>query len=479
MCSEYTHYTIASNYFVSPRKLGNNITPIQRIKMPAKSSIHLEHNSEVKVGYFFHNSREKPTANSIFPTDSNYCNVSGQLATENFFDELSKREQLYTARTGKKLHKKTIKHISAIVNLNEHHTKEDLEKVISYLEETFDTKVIQYSIHRDEGFIDESSGANNVNYHAHLEMLGLDSQGNSIRRKFGRKELISLQNKVAELLKMERGINYTKEKKKRPKRLDTYEFKEYKKRESNNLKQELQDIKLENKALENYLNGLTEEINRLEDENFQLKMSKKDLEKEISKLRKEMIEHNKNLTNKEFTQQDYKALSELKKELNAKNVSEIYENLKVFEKNIKERINKQQTTLIKQNSETKGIVSKKSVIKTETALNIVNRTTKPDENETFKYFYASYNILKRGAENFATTSNENSLLERENKRLREENENLKEENKTLNKLLKQFKEKFENAEKKIKSLTKQLNKAKEFIKGLGLNKEINFWDRSI
>ncbi len=312
-----------------------------------KSSIHFEHNKEVKVGYFYHNSREKPTANSIFSTQDNYCNIDGKTAMENFFDELKKRELEYSKRTGKKLHKNTIRHISAIVNLDKHHTKEDVKKIIKYLENLLDTKIIQYSLHRDEGHLDEETKKPIVNYHAHLELVGLDSKGNSIRRKLDRKMLIKIQDDVSKILNMPRGINYTKERKKRPKRLDTYEYKEYAKRKVRELKPVLQENK------------------KLKQENEKLKLSKKDLEKQISELRKKMIEYNKMLENqnkeKEFTQEDYKYLSKIKKDLNATNLKEIYEILENYTKQINERIKKLEEENLKlkqENKEFKDLIIK-------------------------------------------------------------------------------------------------------------------------
>jgi len=190
-----------------------------------KSSIHFEHNKEVKIGYFYHNSREKQTANSIFSTKDNYCNISGKEATKLFLDELNKRIEAYVKNKKRKLHKNTIKHISAVVNIKSNTTKEDLEKLIKFLEEELGTKVIQWSIHKDEGHIDPITKEKKINYHAHLELIGLDENGNSVRRKLDKKKLIYIQDKVAEILQMERGINYTKERKKRPRRLDTYQYK--------------------------------------------------------------------------------------------------------------------------------------------------------------------------------------------------------------------------------------------------------------
>ena len=282
-----------------------------------KSSIHIEKGN---LGYCFHNTREKPTANSVFTDEKNEYDNDAIKAIEIYRTELKKREKAYTKRTCKKLNKNTITHLSAIVNLNETHSLDDVKKVAEYLEDTLGTKVFQIAIHRDEGYIDNETNKKKINEHAHLEMIGLDEQGNSIRRKLTRSYLINLQSKVAEILNMQRGINYTKERKKRPKRLDTYEYKEYAKRKTKELKPVLQENK------------------KLKEENKELKLTKKELKKEISELRKKMIKFNKQLEKKEFTQEDYKYLSALKKGLKANNLKEIYIKLKEFDKSVSDRM---------------------------------------------------------------------------------------------------------------------------------------------
>lgn len=217
--------------------------------MKRKSSIHIE---QGKLGYLFHNDRTKQTANSIFSPRKNEYSTSAKEAIEIYRQELQKRSEAYTKRTGKKLHKKTITHLSAIVNLDKQHNLEDVKEIAKHLEEELGTKVFQIAVHKDEGWVDEETGEKHINYHAHLEMLGLDEQGNSVRRKLDRKFLINLQDKVAEILNMQRGINYTAERKKRPKRLDTYEYKEHARRQAEKEKETLakvKDLKQENKRL--------------------------------------------------------------------------------------------------------------------------------------------------------------------------------------------------------------------------------------
>ena len=187
----------------------------------AISSIHIEAGHG---GYFAHNSREAHTVNSVFSDEPNFCSCTKEEAFETYRSELEKRAEAYTDRTGQKLQKNAITHLSAIVNFNKEHTPEDMQKVCDLLERRFDTKVIQLSMHRDEG-----KSIDDKNYHAHIEFMGLDSKGESVRRKLDRPTLKALQTDVATILKMERGHDYAKERLPRPKRLGTYEYKVHKK----------------------------------------------------------------------------------------------------------------------------------------------------------------------------------------------------------------------------------------------------------
>jgi hypothetical protein len=139
-----------------------------------KSSIHIE---KAKPGEFFHNDRTKPTANSIFSTENNYYNLDALKAIELYRKDIKEKTKIYTEKTGKKLHKNTITLLSAIVNLDKQHTKEDLEKICDYLSQTLGTKIYQYAVHRDEGWIDEETGEKHINYHAHILFSGLDHEG--------------------------------------------------------------------------------------------------------------------------------------------------------------------------------------------------------------------------------------------------------------------------------------------------------------
>ena len=301
----------------------------------ANSSIHIASGG---AGYFAHNSRESETVNSIFSDEKNYCSCSKNEAFKIYKEELKKRSEKYTERTKQKLQKNTITHLSAIVNFNKNHTPEDMKKLCDHLEKRLDTKIIQFSMHRDEGYV-SPAGEKIKNYHAHIEFLGLDSQGNSVRKKLDKKFLIELQSDTAKILNMERGINYTQEQIKRPKRLDTHEYKAHKQKESKQvlttqkdlkkeilkLRTELQErgagrndyaeleqlnkeFKKQIKAKELTTEGLQERIENLKNKNQTLESENEDKSTKINTLLKQnksLQEQNKTL-NEELTKSEPK-----------------------------------------------------------------------------------------------------------------------------------------------------------------------------
>jgi chromosome segregation ATPase len=212
----------------------------------AKSSIHIEPGHG---GYFSHNSRQSFSQSQVFFDESNEIGSTKEEAFTLYREELKTRSAAYTKRTKQKLQNKTVTHLSAVVNLEQHHTLKDLKPLTKYLEDELDTKIIQTVIHRDEGKlvhketgeiltsgeqffcnpkdkklyfdkdfkkpIDMSKWEIEKNYHAHIEFMGLTSKGKSIKRELTTWFFRKLQDKTAEVLKMERGEktkpSYTKE----------------------------------------------------------------------------------------------------------------------------------------------------------------------------------------------------------------------------------------------------------------------------
>ena len=274
-----------------------------------KSSINIQsgHTAE-----FFHNTRETPTKNSIFSTQDNYTNLTAKQSLSLYNQELQARTQLYTNRTGQKLQKKAITLLSSVINLKANSTKEDVEKVCKLLEQKLNTKVIQYSIHQDEGHT-TSKGEKVVNYHAHILFMGLDNSGVSVRKKLDKKMLRELQTDVAICLNMERGKENSK-----TKRLSTYDYKTHREimykerldlvRQANTQITKLIDTK---KTLLKENEELKEKskIGADKDESFFDKLAKvKDLKSTINTLRAELKQANS-------TREDYAKLEQLAKDL--------------------------------------------------------------------------------------------------------------------------------------------------------------------
>ena len=207
----------------------------------AKASIHIK---KSVGGITRHNVRYSFSYSVVFLDEKNEHDTNLDL----YKNELEKRREKYTERTGQKLQKTTAKSLSAIINLEQHHTLKDLAPIKTELEKQFDTKVYQMAIHRDEGKLVHKENGRELysgkqfflntedkqfyfdkkftkkvdlenyeivkNYHAHIEFLGIDSNGASIRKKMSRTKLQHLQTFTAKALNMERGQqskSYTKE----------------------------------------------------------------------------------------------------------------------------------------------------------------------------------------------------------------------------------------------------------------------------
>jgi len=367
------------------------------------SSIHIQPSH---IGEFFHNSREKPTKNSIGDKSKNYCNRKAIEAIEIYRKDLEEKSNLYYQKRKRKLPSNTKTLFSAIINLKEDSTIEDVKKVAEHLEKKLDVKIYQIAIHEDEGHIE--NGEFIKNRHAHIMFSGLDENAQSIKRnKLNIHFLRQLQNDVANILQMERGKERAVGERKR---LDTYEYKKARKI----LEPETKDKEIE-----------------------KLKISKKELEKEISELRKEMIK------SQEFSKEDYQALSNIKKQLKGKNVNlnDIYEIFKEFERTIKNRI---KNKIIQDIENTTFLTKNKAIEIVEKHTNTRKDVAKDFLNIVFKY----KELEKKYQE-----------LKEENKR--KDEEIFKKENEIL-KTKKFYKKYTDKLESELQKLYKQINKQNDY-----------------
>ena len=182
-----------------------------------KSSIHIKVGN---VNFVIHSTRNNFSYSVVFTDEKNEHLRTAKEALKIYREELAKRALAYTKNTGQKLQKNTATILSAVVNLEQHHTLQNLQPILKKLEQDLDTKIISASIHRDEGtlvhkktgkkfFSGEDFALNRddkklywidpntkeflepinleqfkikKNYHAHIEFLGIDSNGKAIKR---------------------------------------------------------------------------------------------------------------------------------------------------------------------------------------------------------------------------------------------------------------------------------------------------------
>ena len=325
-----------------------------------KSSIHLQ---TAKAGTILHNARENYSKSVVFLDEKNEIWNDSKTAFKLFREELEIRSNAYTQRTKQKLQKNTSTMISGVVNLEQHHTLKDMEKIKDELEKEFDTKVIQMSVHRDEGKLVNKKNEDlklvsgkdfflnskdnqlyfdskftkkinmeewkiEKNYHGHFEMLGIDSNGNSLRKKMNIYKLSQLQDFTAETLKMERTpsnviVNEKGEVKRKTttnkKRLDTHEFKASKKRENEvTIIAKKEIVKEANQIVEEAKQIIKKKNETIRTQNetiIKQKEDKKKLKEELKQLKEQTIKTREELKEINAIREDYAKLEALNKQL--------------------------------------------------------------------------------------------------------------------------------------------------------------------
>lgn len=156
-----------------------------------------------------HNNRSMPPTYLLVKGgkgfQSRYVSFNGSKSAVETRDKyIEACQQAYLREKGKKFQAKSFLW-SAVINLKENSTIDDVKKVKNYLEKETGFKCYQYSLHADEGYIDDD-GVVQINYHAHLEFCTLDlATGINLQRKLSPAKLRELQTGVADVLQMERG----------------------------------------------------------------------------------------------------------------------------------------------------------------------------------------------------------------------------------------------------------------------------------
>ena len=146
------------------------------------------------------------------------ANLSFEAAKEIEAKLLEERSQKYMETHNQKFQCKTA-FIELVVNMREHHTLADLERIAKLTEKTFGYTPTLLTIHGDEGHYDPQTGDFIANVHGHVRFCILDPlDGTSLYRKEMRttegytlaerkKKISQFQTDVSQILEMERGVS--------------------------------------------------------------------------------------------------------------------------------------------------------------------------------------------------------------------------------------------------------------------------------
>ncbi|WP_260321754.1 hypothetical protein [Helicobacter gastrofelis] len=335
----------------------------------------------------FHNDRSTPP-NYLLPKERqlySICNRSGLEAQALKQQMIDKAISAYTQKVKQKFQAKTYVY-SAVVNLKDTTTMQDLEKLATHFKDKYGIQCYQIAIHRDEGHIDEF-GNTHINHHAHMEFVTLDENtGKNNFKRVPSLMLKQIQTEVAQILGMQRGTEkrisgakriepraYAKlMEQEKVKRIalnesQTKEVKNYQEQiqnlqasaksnqaELNTLKQDKTSLELANTTLQQESTALIQENQELKDhsteleatlidltslvapQNKQGKLTLKEAKPLLESVRKQMIAINQGLGDlKLFTQEDYKALRALKEE--GLSIADLKNRITQIEREAKER----------------------------------------------------------------------------------------------------------------------------------------------
>tara|TARA_B100000674_G_scaffold474398_1_gene466297 strand:+ start:149 stop:1180 length:1032 start_codon:yes stop_codon:yes gene_type:complete len=219
---------------------------------PAKSTSEQHNNRDQELDYIF----------------AEHSHKNEKWISESIADRERTIKRLCKQISGRKLQKNAEPIREAVVNLQAHHTMEDLQKLKSDLEKKWDFEIFQMYIHHDEGASlknemgerIEPKVLSKVNYHAHL-VIDWQNKKTGKMLRYARGQMANLQTDVAESLGMKRGKEKTADKKTANERLGIVEYK------AKAQEEELREIREKNlKALQEEVKVLEQKKNQAERE---------------------------------------------------------------------------------------------------------------------------------------------------------------------------------------------------------------------
>ena len=175
----------------------------------------------------------------------------------------------------------------AVVNLEEKHTLQDVQKVASHLKAVYGFQPCSIAIHRDEGYVDKITKEVKYNLHAHLTFLCM-KDGISTKRKLNAKKLSEMQTEVANILGMKRGQEHSK-----AKRLDHQQYRAVKRAEEELMREDAKNFcKLHNEKINKLQSTMIQPLLKLSQE---LTEEKSQLETEKAELETKLEAEKKNV----------------------------------------------------------------------------------------------------------------------------------------------------------------------------------------
>ena len=228
----------------------------KKIKRAYTASIHFK-KSKIKDNFqVFHNTELRPEY--AIGWDLNYNRTAKEAIA--LKDKIVKEAiNAYETRTNRAFHAKSYEW-SAVCNIKDSTTMQELEKLTEHFSKKYGFQCYQIAIHRDEGHFNEQ-GEKVINHHAHLEFITLDKEtGRNRQRELSPSVLRQIQDEVAEILGMERGVYKQISKTKRIEPRKYAQMKEAEKRERKELAQELRKENARNADLQEKLTATQKEL---------------------------------------------------------------------------------------------------------------------------------------------------------------------------------------------------------------------------
>ena len=228
----------------------------KKIKRAYTASIHFK-KSKIKDNFqVFHNTELRPEY--AIGGDLNYNRTAKEAIA--LKDKIVKEAiNAYETRTNRAFHAKSYEW-SAVCNIKDSTTMQELEKLTEHFSKKYGFQCYQIAIHRDEGHFNEQ-GEKVINHHAHLEFITLDKEtGRNRQRELSPSVLRQIQDEVAEILGMERGVYKQISKTKRIEPRKYAQMKEAEKRERKELAQELRKENARNADLQEKLTATQKEL---------------------------------------------------------------------------------------------------------------------------------------------------------------------------------------------------------------------------